>query len=101
MPRNQLIETDRAWTTPSSRGTAPVTLKFQAPSLRAGSLSLSQAGAFAFTAVILLAGCSGISVPTPLIAESMPTATPTPAPAPMSLLTPEPERCAGGRLRVG
>ena len=31
----------------------------------------------------------------------MPTATPTPSPAPISLLTPEPERCAGGRLRVG
>jgi len=71
----------------------------QAPSLRAGS----RAGvvAFVFTAVILLAGCSGISAPTPLIAESMPTATPTPSPARISLLTPEPERCAGGRLRVG
>jgi len=57
--------------------------------------------AFACTAVILLTGCSGISAPTPLIAESMPTATPTPSPAPISLLTPTPERCAGGRLRVG
>ncbi len=76
-----------------------MTLQSQASSLRAGS----PAGALAFViaAVILLTGCSGISVPTPLIAESMPTATPTPAPAPISLLTPEPERCAGGRLRVG
>jgi hypothetical protein len=76
-----------------------VTLQSHASSLRAGS----PAGALAFViaAVILLTGCSGISVPTPLIAESMPTATPTPSPAPISLLTPEPERCAGGRLRVG
>jgi hypothetical protein len=50
---------------------------------------------------ILLTGCSGISAPTPLIAESAPTATPSPSPAPVSLLTPVPERCAGGRLRVG
>lgn len=99
MPRTQLTETDRAWTTPSSRGTAPVTLQFQAPPLRTGSPS--RAVAVAFTAAFLLTGCSGISAPTPLIAESMPTATPTPSPAPISLLTPEPERCAGGRLRVG
>ena len=52
-------------------------------------------------AAFLLAGCSGISAPTPLIAESAPTATPTPSPAPATLLTPAPERCAGGRLRVG
>jgi hypothetical protein len=76
-----------------------VTLQSQTPSLRAGSPA--GAVAFVFAAVILLAGCSGISAPTPLIAESMPTATPTPSPAPMSLLTPAPERCAGGRLRVG
>jgi hypothetical protein len=50
---------------------------------------------------ILLTGCSGISAQTPLIAESAPTATPSPSPAPVSLLTPVPERCAGGRLRVG
>ena len=76
-----------------------MTLQFQAASLRAGSPS--RMVAFAVTAVILLGGCSGISAPTPLIAESMPTATPTPSPAPISLLTPTPERCAGGRLRVG
>src|SRR5215213_11330533 len=99
MPRAQLTETDRARMTPSSRGTAPVTLQFQAPSHRAGSPS--RAVAFAFAAVVLLAGCSGISMPTPLIAESMPTATLTPSPARISLLTPVPERCAGGRLRVG
>src|SRR5829696_10420933 len=81
---------------PSSRGTAPVTS--QPPSLRAGSPA--RAVALAFAAVILLAGCSGISAPTPLIAESVPTATPSPSPPPVSLLTPEPERCAGGRLRV-
>jgi hypothetical protein len=52
-------------------------------------------------AAVLLTGCSGISAPTPLIAESAPTATPSPTPAPVSLLTPAPERCAGGRLRVG
>src|SRR5215212_9069977 len=97
MPRNQLTETARPPRTPSSRGTTPVTS--QTTSLRTGS----PAGAVAFVlaALILLAGCSGVSAPTPLIAESMPTATPTPSPAPISLLTPEPERCAGGRLRVG
>jgi hypothetical protein len=52
-------------------------------------------------ACVVLTGCSGISAPTPLIAESAPTATPSPSPAPVSLLTPVPERCAGGRLRVG
>ena len=76
-----------------------MTLQVQPPSLRAGSPA--RAVALAFTSVVLLAGCSGISAPTPLIAESVPTATPTPNPAPVSLLTPEPERCAGGRLRVG
>jgi hypothetical protein len=50
---------------------------------------------------VVLTGCSGVSAPTPLIAESAPTATPSPSPAPVSLLTPVPERCAGGRLRVG
>ena len=73
----------------------------QPPSLRAGSPARAVAFVFAAVILLLLAGCSGISVPTPLIAESMPTATPTPSPAPISLLTPEPERCAGGRLRVG
>jgi hypothetical protein len=52
-------------------------------------------------ALLTLTGCSGISAPTPLIAESAPTVTPSPSPAPQALLTPEPERCAGGRLRVG
>lgn len=52
-------------------------------------------------ASVLLAGCSGISAPTPLIAESEATATPSPSPAPALHLTPPPERCAGGRLRVG
>jgi hypothetical protein len=74
-------------------------LQVQPPSLGAGSSA--RMAAFALTVIILLAGCSGISAPTPLIAESVPTATPTPSPAPVSLLTPEPERCAGGRLRVG
>jgi hypothetical protein len=55
----------------------------------------------ALAAIVILAGCSGMSGPSPLIAESEPTATPSPTPAPVSLLTPEPERCAGGRLRVG
>ena len=97
MPRIQLTETAHLPGTPSSRGTTPVTS--QTTSLRAGL----PAGALAFVlaAIILLVGCSGISAPTPLIAESMPTGTPTPSPAPISLLTPEPERCAGGRLRVG
>jgi len=74
-------------------------VQVQPPSLRAGSPA--RMVAFAATAVVLLAGCSGISAPSPLIAESVPTVTPTPSPAPVSLLTPEPERCAGGRLRVG
>jgi hypothetical protein len=72
-------------------------VQVQPPSHRAGSPA--RMVAFAATAVVLLAGCSGISAPSPLIAESVPTVTPTPAP--VSLLTPEPERCAGGRLRVG
>jgi hypothetical protein len=56
---------------------------------------------FLCAAMLLLVGCTGIPVPSPLIAESAPTATPSPTPAPVSLLTPVPERCAGGRLRVG
>ncbi len=56
---------------------------------------------FAVVLCIILAGCTGVSVPTPLIAESDPTVTPSPSPAPVTLLTPVPERCAGGRLRVG
>ena len=56
--------------------------------------------AFVCLAIMLLAGCSGISAPSPMIAESDPTATPSPSPPPISLLTPEPERCGGGRLRV-
>jgi hypothetical protein len=51
--------------------------------------------------LILLAGCDGISAPAPLIAESDPTPTPSPTPPPIALQTPVPERCAGGRLRVG
>jgi hypothetical protein len=51
-------------------------------------------------ALLTLAGCSGISAPTPLIAESDPTATPSPTPPPQALLTPAPKRCADGRLRV-
>jgi len=50
---------------------------------------------------VFLAGCTGISAPAPLIAESDPTVTPSPSPAPVTLQTPVPERCAGGRLRVG
>ena len=57
--------------------------------------------AWVVVACVVLTGCSGISTPTPLIAESAATATPSPSPAPVSLLTPAPERCAGGRLRVG
>jgi hypothetical protein len=51
--------------------------------------------------MLVLVGCADMSAPTPLIAESAPTATPSPSPAPALHLTPEPERCAGGRLRVG
>jgi hypothetical protein len=50
--------------------------------------------------LLFLSGCSGVSVPAPLIAES-PEQTPTPSPIPVNRLTPEPTRCAGGRLRVG
>jgi hypothetical protein len=50
--------------------------------------------------IVLLSGCSGISAPSPLIAESAPTVTPTPRP-PQTRKTPPLERCAGGRLRVG
>jgi hypothetical protein len=58
-------------------------------------------GLLALAAVLCLTGCSGLSAPSPLIAESVPTATPSPTPPPATRLTPEPERCAGGRLRVG
>jgi hypothetical protein len=61
------------------------------------------AGLTAFAAIailILLAGCTGISAPTPLIAESAPTVVPTSTPVPASKLKVEPERCSGGRLRV-
>jgi hypothetical protein len=51
--------------------------------------------------LLLLTACSGASLPQPSIAEAIPTATPPPAPVALSRLTPEPERCAGGRLRIG
>jgi hypothetical protein len=74
----------------------PLTLVL--PSIR-GHTS-ARVAPFVCAAMIFLVGCSGVSAPTPLIAESAPTATPPPTPVPM-LLTPEPERCGGGRLRVG
>jgi hypothetical protein len=50
--------------------------------------------------LLVLGGCSGISAPTPLIAESAETVTPSPTP--VARQTPAPvQRCAGGRLRVG
>jgi hypothetical protein len=83
---------------PPARGTERLPVKLDSPP----ACGRSSARVLAFVlAALLLAGCSGISAPTPLIAESDPTATPTPSPAPATLLTPEPERCAGGRLRVG
>lgn len=51
--------------------------------------------------ILILGGCSGISAPAPLIVESVPTETPAPTPPAMARLTPEPVRCADGRLRVG
>lgn len=74
-------------------------VKFKHPRIR-GHASVRAVGLMC-AAVFLLVGCTGLSVPTPLIAESDPTATPPPTPAPVSLLTPVPQRCAGGRLRVG
>lgn len=56
---------------------------------------------FALGTMLFLAGCTGLSAPSPRIAESVPTATPSPTPPPVTRLTPEPERCGGGRLRVG
>lgn len=56
---------------------------------------------FILTMLLFLGGCSGVSVPTPLIAESSPEAATTPTPVALNRLTPEPVRCAGGRLRVG
>ena len=60
----------------------------------------AHAAILTLTILLFLGGCSGVSVPTPLIAES-PELTPTPSPTPVNRLTPEPTRCAGGRLRVG
>lgn len=54
----------------------------------------------ALAAVVVVAGCTGVSAPTPLIAESEATVTPTVTPIPAARLIAEPERCAGGRLRV-
>ncbi|MBA3450385.1 MAG: hypothetical protein H0T18_04150 [Chloroflexia bacterium] len=76
-------------------------MTFEIPAASGRGHMPAPALAFAVVICLLLAGCTGLSVPTPLIAESDPTATPSPSPAPVTLLTPEPERCAGGRLRVG
>lgn len=61
----------------------------------------ARALAFAAAATILLAGCSGVSMPEPRIAAAVATATPSPAPPALAQRTPELDRCAGGRLRVG
>lgn len=55
--------------------------------------------AVAALSLLLLAGCSGMAMPQPQIAEVAPTATPSPTPPVLARLTPEP-RCAGGRLRL-
>jgi hypothetical protein len=55
---------------------------------------------FVVLALLLLTGCSGFSPPSPLIAESQSTAIPTPTRAPQAHLTPAPQRCADGRLRI-
>jgi hypothetical protein len=55
----------------------------------------------ALACLLCLAGCSGVSAPSPLIAETEPTVIPTPTPAPRNRLESARERCAGGRLRVG
>jgi hypothetical protein len=62
-----------------------------APAVTAAALGL---------VLVVLAGCSGVAMPEPRIAEVVPTVTPTPVPA-LARMTPIPERCAGGRLRVG
>lgn len=51
--------------------------------------------------LFMLVGCSGLAMPEPRIAAVDPTPTPTPPPPAFTRLTPEPERCAAGRLRVG
>ncbi len=53
------------------------------------------------SALLVLGGCTGVSVPTPLIVEPSPEVTPTSTPVPFNRLMPEQVRCAGGRLRVG
>ena len=50
--------------------------------------------------LLVLGGCTGVSAPTPLIADSA-TATPSPTPMAVAQRTVTPQRCAGGRLRVG
>ena len=55
----------------------------------------------ALAVLLPLTGCSGVSMPSPRIAAADPTPTPTPAPPAFTRLTPEPQRCNDGRLRVG
>lgn len=50
--------------------------------------------------LLLLTACSGVSMPSPSIAQSA-TATPAPTPTPVARLTPAPERCVSGRLNIG
>jgi hypothetical protein len=70
------------------------------PGSNRGHSRLAAAG-FAAVLALTLAGCSMPSAPTPLIAESAPTATPSPTPPPVAQQAPKVIRCASGRLRVG
>jgi hypothetical protein len=61
----------------------------------------TRALAFALGVSVVLSGCSSLALPEPRIAEAVPTATPSPTPPALARRPPAPERCAGGRLRVG
>ena len=70
------------------------------PQLRSGQTRAVTPILLGLASLLLLAGCSGISAPTPRIAEAVVTVTPTPSPVPLVMRAPPQARCDGGRLRI-
>jgi hypothetical protein len=70
------------------------------PDIRWGRVQIAAPLLLIVMALPLLAGCSGVSAPSPSIAEVVVTVTPTPSPIPLAMRAPPPARCDGGRLRV-